>query len=172
MSQKAMIQPEGHHLAEFNLGVLRHDWDDPRVKGFGDGLDLVNGAAARSPGFVWRLGDDEMDAAQNAADGALGGNPRTASTLAVWESGEALEHFVWNTVHKRFYDRKDEWYAPTDALRLVMWWVPEGHRPTVTEAMARFRKLEAQGDTDEAFGWAHLSAARLWRDKRCDGAAA
>lgn len=167
-----MIQPAGHHLAEFNLGVLKHDWDDPRIKDFADGVDRVNGVAARSPGFVWRLSDADMEAAQLDPDGPLGGNPRTASTLSVWESVEALEAFVWNTVHKRFYDRKGEWYAPTDALRLVMWWVPEGHRPSVAEAMGRFRRLEAEGDSDAAFGRSHLSAARLWRSKQCDGAAA
>jgi len=165
-------QPAGHHLAEFNLGVLRHDWDDPRVRDFVDGLDLVNGVAARSPGFVWRLDDAAMDAAQRDPNGPLGGDPRIASTLSVWESVEALEAFVWNTVHRRFYARKHEWYAPTAALRLVMWWVPVGHRPTVAEAMARFRRLETLGGHDEAFGWAHLTEARLWRDRQCDGAAA
>ena len=154
-----MIQPAGYHLAEFNLGVLRHDWDDPRIKDFADGLDLVNGVAARSPGFVWRLGDDAMEVAQTDPEGPLGGNPRTASTLSVWESVEALEHFVWNTVHKRFYDRKGEWYDPTDALRLVMWWVPDGHRPTIAEAMDRFDHLQTHGDSDHAFGWAHLKRA-------------
>ena len=57
-------QPANHHLAEFNLGVLKYDWDDPRVQGFVDGLDLVNGVAKRSPGFVWMLDEDAMEAAQ------------------------------------------------------------------------------------------------------------
>ncbi|MEO0622729.1 MAG: DUF3291 domain-containing protein [Pseudomonadota bacterium] len=159
--------PTGRHLAEFNIGVLRHDWEDPRVADFLNGLALVNGVAARSPGFVWRLGDEEMEAAQEDANGPLGGNPRTASTLSVWESAEALENFVWNTVHRRFYERKGEWFAPTGALRLVMWWVPEGHRPTVAEAMERFRYLDAHGDSDHAFGWRHLAEAKLWKSRTC-----
>ena len=165
------MQSVGHHLAEFNLGVLKYDWDDARVQGFVDGLDLVNGVAMRSPGFVWMLGEEAMDAAQRDPDGVLGGNPRTASTLSVWEDVPSLEQFVWNTVHKRFYDRKAEWYDPGDQLRMVMWWVPVGHRPTIAEAMERFRLLEANGDSDQAFGWAHLHDAALWKHRQCGEAA-
>ncbi len=162
-----MTRPGRHHLAEFNLGILRHDWDDPRVKDFVDGLDLVNGIARRSPGFVWMLGEDEMDAAQRDLHGPLGGNPRTASTLSVWEDAASLERFVWNTVHRHFYGRRAEWYDTVESLRLVLWQVPAGHRPTIPEAMARFRHLEAHGDSDFAFGWAHLKEARLWKTHGC-----
>lgn len=162
-----MSQPEGMYLAEFNCGILKYDWDDPRVQGFVDGLDLVNGVAQRSDGFIWMLPEVDMEAAQNDPDGAFGGNPRMASTLSVWRDVASLEHFVWNTVHKRFYDRKAEWYDVVDSLRLVMWWVPEGHRPTPKEAMARFRHLDTNGDSEHAFGWAWLEQANLWRSKNC-----
>ena len=147
-----------YHLAEFNRGVLRYDWDDPRIKDFADGLDLVNALAARSPGFVWRLGDDEMEAAQSDPQGPLGGNPRLASTLSVWQDVASLERFVWKTVHKVFYDRRGEWFAPGQGLRLVLWWVPAGHRPTVAEAAERFDRLETSGDSAEAFGWQYAKA--------------
>lgn len=160
------------NLAEFNIGTLKYDWDDPRVADFANGLDLVNGIAERSPGFVWRLMDDDMEAAQLDKDGPLGGNPRTASTLSVWEDAQSLEHFVWNTVHKQFYDRKSEWYDPFEqGQRLVMWWVEQGHRPTITEAADRLRHLEQHGPTDYAFGWAHLKDAHLWTQKQCGDAA-
>jgi len=166
------MQPTGHHIAELNLGVLRHDWDDPRVKDFVDGLDLVNGVAARSSGFVWRLGDTAMEAAQNDPEGPLGGNPRTASTLSVWEDVASLEAFVWNTVHRRFYERRAEWYDAVESLRFVMWWVPAGHRPDIAEGMARFRHLEAHGDSEHAFGWKYLEEAQLWKTKGCSPMAA
>ncbi|MGI9413652.1 MAG: DUF3291 domain-containing protein [Hyphomicrobiales bacterium] len=147
------------HLAEFNIGVLRHDWDDPRVADFVDGLDRVNAIAARAPGFVWRLPDDDMEAAQRDPTGPLGGNPRTASTLSVWADVASLEHFVWHTLHKRFYDRRTEWFAPGQGVRLVLWHVPVGHRPTIGEAAARLTHLDAHGDTAFAFGWAWAKAA-------------
>lgn len=148
--------PKGHHLAELNLGILKHDWDDARVQGFVDGLDLVNGAAQRSAGFIWMMDPIAMEAAQTDPDGPMGGNPRMASTLSVWQDVASLEHFVWNTVHKRFYDRRHEWYDMGAALRFVMWWVPIGHQPDMAEAMARFHHLEARGQSDHAFGWDHL----------------
>ena len=143
------------HLAEFNFGTLRYDWDDPRVADFADNLDLVNGIAAQASGFVWRMPDDEMEAAQVDLQGVFA-NPRTASTLSVWEDFESLSNFVWKTVHKRFYNRRTEWYDPEGNGNLVMWWVPVGHHPTVPEGMARFEHMKANGDSDYAFGWEHL----------------
>ena len=37
-------------------------------------------------------------------------DPTMAVNLSVWESVEALERFVWATVHKQFYNRKGEWF--------------------------------------------------------------
>ena len=167
-----MMQPRNHHLAEFNFGTLKHDWDDPRVKGFVDGLDLVNGIAAQSPGFVWRMTDDEMDQAQNHPEDVFGGNPRVASTLSVWQDVASLEQFVWNTVHRQFYQRRAEWYDAIGNSHLVMWWVPAGHRPTAAESLARWRSRELHGDSDEAFGWKYLAEARLWKSKSCTEMAA
>ena len=117
------------------------------------------------------LGDDAMGEEQADPMGALGGNPRTASTLSVWEDAASLENFVWNTVHKQFYDRRAEWYDAVDQVRLVMWWVPVGHRPSVAEAMQRLRLLEEKGDSETAFGWSGLRDARLWKTKQCGEAA-
>ena len=146
-------------LAEFNIGILKYDWDDPRAADFVDNLDRVFGIATRSPGYVWHMPEDEMDAAQNDPDGPLGGNPRTASTLSVWESLGALEAFTWRTVHKKFYDRRGEWYDPAEqGVRLVMWWVPEGNRPSIREAALRLGRRASEGDSDAAFGWDYARA--------------
>jgi hypothetical protein len=34
---------------------------------------------------------------------------------------------------------------------MVLWWVPRGHRPTVTEAMERLEALKRKGAHAEAF---------------------
>ena len=166
------------HLAEYNFGTLRHGWDDPRSAGFVAGLDLVNGIAAVAPGFVWRA-TDEDPGTYGAAEGELLPADRArmsedgfASTLSLWQSAEALEHFVWNTVHRQFYGRKAEWYDAVGNGNLVLWWVPEGSRPTEAEGMARWRHRETHGDSDHAFGWAYLKKAQLWRTKACDSMAA
>lgn len=145
------------HLAEFNIGTLRYDWDDPRVADFADNLDRVYDIARRSPGYVWHMEGEDMEAAQLDPASPLGGNPRTASTLSVWEDAESLRRFTFDTVHKQFYDRRAEWYDPAEqGMRLVMWWVSPGHRPGIAEAAERLAHLTCHGDTDRAFGWAHL----------------
>ena len=160
------------HLAEFNFGTLKYDWDDPRVADFVNALDQVNGLAAQMPGFVWRLSDDDMDAAQTDPEGALGGNPRLASTLSVWENVEALEHFVWNTVHRIFYGRKAEWYDAVGNGNLVLWWVPKGHRPSAAEGMARWHHMMNHGNSNQAFGWSYLKEAQAWKTHGCSKVAA
>ncbi len=146
-------------LAQFNRGVLRHDWDDPRVAEFADNIDAVNTVAAGSDGFVWRLDDDEMEAAQLDPAGPLGGNPRVASTLSVWRDLAALETFVWRTLHGRFFAKRTEWFAPGQGLRLVLWRVDADDRPTLGEAVERFDHLQAHGDSAFAFGWDYARAA-------------
>ncbi len=147
------MQPARHHLAELNFGTLRYDWDDPRVRDFVDGPDLVNSLAERSPGFVWRLTDDAMAVEQTGPNGAFGVNPRVASTLSVWVDAGALARFVWNTVHKQFYARRAEWYDAVGNSNLVLWWVPEGHRPSMAEGLSRHRQLLTHGPSETAFGW-------------------
>jgi len=48
-----------------------------------------------------------------------------------------------------------------------MWWVPAGHRPSLDEGLARLDQRAREGDTDAAFGWAHLAEAGMWRQHRC-----
>jgi hypothetical protein len=38
-------QPANHHLAELNIGRIKHDLDDPRTADFTNNLELVNGLA-------------------------------------------------------------------------------------------------------------------------------
>jgi len=152
-------------LAEFNIGILKYDWEDTRVADFRDNLDRVFALAERADGYVWHMKEADMEAAQRDAEGVLGGDPRTASTLSVWRDIPSLEHFVFRTLHKRFYDRRGEWYGPQSAWgghRLVMWWVPDGHTPTIVEAADRLNHLAAHGDGKAAFGWSFAKAT--WGD--------
>jgi hypothetical protein len=151
------------HLAELNIARFRHPAEDPRNADFMNNLDRINGIAERSPGFVWRLKDDSGNAtAVRAFD-----DPLVIVNLTVWETAEALERFVWQTVHKQFYGRRPEWFEPMKGPHFVMWWVPVGHRPTLDEAKAKLERLAAHGDSDDAFGWEALPHVKLWRSVRC-----
>ncbi len=158
-----MEQPSGTHLAELNIAKALDDMDSERLADFVAALDRVNALAERSPGFVWRLKDESG----NATDIAVPDEPRVIVNLSVWETPHDLENFVWNTVHKRVYDKKAKWFEAPKSAHFVMWWVPEGHQPTAEEALARLADLNANGPTDQAFGWESLPNVRLWKQKQC-----
>ena len=165
-------------LAEYNFGTLRHGWDDLRSAAFVAGLDLVNGLADASDGFVWRAreADPGHDGARPAdllpQDRGRMDAAGHAATLSVGQSVQALEHFVWNTVHRQFYSRKAEWYDAFGNSNMVLWWIEPGTRPTEAEGMARWRHAQTHGDTDHAFGWTYLKEAQLWKTKACNEMAA
>ena len=84
----------------------------------------------------------------------------------MWENVEALERFVWQTLHSRFYGRREEWFERIETP-LVLWWVPAGHRPAMAEGVERLDHLKAHGPSDHAFGWESIPAAQLWKTARC-----
>ena len=161
----------GMHLAELNVGRLLAPTDDPRVGEFMRALDMVNGMGKRMPGFVWMMEGSGAPGTGNT-EAKIEGDAQYVSNLTVWEDVPSLEHFVWNTVHRTFYERRAEWFEVLGRMHFVMWWVPAGHKPTLAEALARLDHLTATGDTDHAFGWAYLKEAELWKSKACGPQAA
>ena len=165
-----MIQPPGHHLAELNVGRLLAPTNESRVAGFMAALDRVNGLGKRMPGFVWMM-EGSGEPGTGNTDAKICGDPQYVSNLTVWDSVETLEAFVWNTVRRQFYERRAEWFAVLGQMHFVMWWIPAGHEPTLTEALARLDHARENGDSDHAFGWKHMKQARLWKSHGCAQAA-
>lgn len=159
------------HLAELNVGRLIATTDDPRVAEFMGNLDRINGMGKRMPGFVWMM-EGSGEPGTGNTENNIGDDPQFVANMTVWEDVASLEKFVWQTVHRQFYDRRQEWFEVLGDMHFVMWWVPVGHRPTLDEALARLAHLRADGDSDHAFGWAHLKEAQLWRDRGCSRVAA
>lgn len=151
------------HLAQFNIARARYALDDPRMADFMDNLDRINAIADRSPGFVWRLQDE----GGNATDIGFGDDPDVIVNMSVWEDAQAFERFVWNTLHKQFYNRRDEWFGEMEGNHMVMWRVPAGHIPTLAEARERLDYLNTHGPSDHAFGWESLPDQQAWRQARC-----
>jgi hypothetical protein len=154
---------DNRHLAQFNIARIRYPLDDPRMREFVDNVERVNGLAEKIPGFVWRL----QDASGHAMNMTVYEDPHILPNLTVWENTAALERFVWQTVHQRFYARREEWFEPVKTT-LVLWWIAAGHRPDVAEGVARLDHIVAQGPSEYAFGWRDLADAKLWKTARCD----
>ena len=149
------------HLAELNIGKFKYPVSDPRMAEFMDNLDRVNAIAERSPGFVWRLKGDN----NNATDFRVGED--MAVNLSVWADAKSLEDYVFKTVHVQFYRKKAAWFDLMEKPHMVMWWVPEGHRPTLDEAYARLTKYQAEGASEDAFGWQEIMDEQRMRALRC-----
>jgi len=158
-----IVQPANTHIAQLNVGRAVDVLDGPRMAGFIGALDRVNAIAERSPGFVWRLQSD----AGNATDIKLTDDPLFIINLSVWETQADLERFVWQTVHKRFYDQKAKWFEPHADAHFVMWWVAAGHRPSAQEALVKLDALRADGPSPDIFGWESIVDGELAGARAC-----
>lgn len=152
------------HLAELNIGRLKAPIGDLRVAEFADNLALINGIAERSPGFVWRLKDE---ATGNATAIPVTEDPLVVSNLSVWESAADLEHFVFNTLHRRFYEKRAAWFEVMAERHMVFWHVAPGHQPTLEEAMGRLALYQRDGASPDAFGWEQVMDGARLKTQRC-----
>ena len=143
-----------YQLAQVNIATLKAPIDSPELKDFVDNLDLVNGLAESSEGFVWRLTGEGNDATSLRPFGA-----DVIVNMSVWRDVDSLRRFAYgNKTHVEILKRKREWFTRMN-LYLVLWWVPEGHRPTVEEAAQRLELLREKGPTAEAFHFGEAFSA-------------
>ncbi|CAH6917737.1 conserved hypothetical protein [Vibrio chagasii] len=134
-------------LAQLNIALAKYPLDAPEIKDFVDNLELVNGIAESSEGFVWRLKDESGDATNIKAFD----DPNMIVNMSVWESVDALKNFMFRTHHRDFMRRKGEWFHRLAEDTYVLWWVKDGHIPTLNEAIERLEHLREVGDSPYAF---------------------
>jgi len=160
----------GYHLAELNVGRLLAPTDDPRVAEFMAALDRINGLGKRMPGFVWMM-EGSGEPGTGNTDNHVGDVPQMVANLTVWQDVSSLKDFVWNTVHRKFHERRAEWFHVLGKMHFVMWWVRCGHQPTLVEAMERLERLRAHGAGEHAFDWAWLQETELPGGRTCQAVA-
>jgi hypothetical protein len=141
-------------LAQLNIAALKAPLDSPELKDFVDNLDRINELAEKSPGFVWRLKGEGNDATSLRP---LGDN--IIINMSVWRDVDSLRAYVYKSAHTEILKRKREWFTRMAEAPFALWWVPEGHEPTVTEAVARLTHLREHGPTAEAFTFGEAFAA-------------
>lgn len=141
-----------HQLAQVNIGRLAAARDSAQVAGFFAALDPVNAVADAADGFVWRLQTEEGDAtAVTGFTWEQRGDHEVLLNMSVWASLEALTAFVYGPAHRKVLRQRRQWFEVMVEATVCLWWVPDGHRPTVTEAEQRLLHLRAHGPTAEAF---------------------
>lgn len=137
------------HLAQMNIARMKAPLESPVMAGFVARLDELNALADRSPGFVWRLQNEEG----NATYLRPYGDDRIIFNLSVWESLEQLREYVYRGVHVDVLRQRHEWFTKFEGAYLTLWWVPAGHRPSVDEAKQRLDHLVEHGPTSFAFSF-------------------
>ena len=92
-----------YQLAQINIVQMKgSDFNDPVMADFVANIDRINQIAEASPGFVWRLKDEQ--------DNALKINPfqdiSMLINISVWEGIASLESFVYGAMHLEIMKRK------------------------------------------------------------------
>ena len=136
-----------YHLAQINVGRLIAPIDDPKIAEFVSQLDPINALADGAPGFVWRL----QSTSGNATDIAYNDDPFMIVNMSVWESIEALRDFAYRSDHISVFRDRAKWFEKMDKPNYCLWWVLEGHRPTVAEGRERLERYQTHGATPYSF---------------------
>ncbi|WP_313949325.1 DUF3291 domain-containing protein [Leptolyngbya sp. FACHB-261] len=140
---------EQYDLAQANIAYTRAALSEPVMAGFVAQLEAINALADSSPGFVWRLQTEAGDATEIRAYD----DERIIFNLSVWCSLEALTQYVYRSQHAAVMRDRRHWFEKSQEPILVLWWLPRGQIPTVSEAKARLDHLRVHGPTPYAFSF-------------------
>ncbi|MGD2102530.1 MAG: DUF3291 domain-containing protein [Acidimicrobiia bacterium] len=139
-----------YHLAQANLAELRYPLGSPEMAEFEAALDPVNELADGSPGFVWRQEFDYLGGDRPI----IFGRDDYLFTLSVWQDIDRLREFTYGGRHAELLSMRLKWFLRDTRPTLVMWWIPRGELPTVSDAEARLLHIRDHGPTPYAFNFA------------------
>jgi len=136
-----------YHLAQLNVARMLAPLTDPLMAGFVARLDEINALADGRPGFVWRLQTEDGDATslRPFEDDLILVN------LSLWASLQDLSSFVYASDHRQVMKQRRQWFSRFDGSYMALWWVPQGHIPTIEEARERLEHLRTHGETSHVF---------------------
>ncbi len=137
-------------LAQLNIARIAHPLESKEMQDFVLALNAINLLAETSPGFIWRLKDE----ANNATSFQMYNDPNLIVNMSIWENLESLRHYVFNSGHTHYLKRRKEWFIPLEQTGTVLWWIPDNHTPTLTEAQEKLDLLRNQGSSQKAFNFA------------------
>lgn len=143
-----------HQLAQLNITKLKAGLEDPIMKEFKDFLAPVNQLAEESAGFIWRLKDENGEAAIDVESPFE--DPMIFVNMSVWEDFESLRSYTYDTVHSYFLKSRKKWSEKMDSHQVVLWWIDMGHIPTLEEAKSKLDQLELKGSSPTAFSLREL----------------
>jgi hypothetical protein len=141
-----------YHVAQVNIARLLAPIDSDLVSDFVAALDSVNASAERAPGFVWRLQTDEGNATSVPGfEWDIKDSAGIIINMSVWDSVEPLSQWVYGNFHRAILVQRRKWFERVSDATTALWWVQEGHEPTVVDAESRVLHLRQYGPTATAF---------------------
>jgi hypothetical protein len=143
-----------HELAQLNVAATKAPLDSPLMAEFAANLARINELAEHSPGFVWRLKNANADP---TASRLFGGN--VLVNMSVWKDVEALRTYAFTSEHLQFLRRRREWFDRIREAYAALWWVPQGHQPSLAEAAERLAHLRKTGPSPRAFTFGEVFLA-------------
>ena len=143
-----------YHLAQLNIAKMKFAIDDPGMAGFVARLDDINALADAAPGFVWRLQTEDGDATGIVYFGA-----DALVNMSVWEDRDSLHNYIYRSAHSEVMALRKQWFERMTEAYSVLWWIAEGHIPTLDEASERLECLRLQGPGPSAFTFKQVFAA-------------
>ncbi len=132
-----------------NIAKLLYPLEDPAMADFVNNLDLINGLADTSEGFIWRLAGE----GNNATGNIIYNDPTLLVNMSVWVTIDSLFRYTYRTDHLEFFRRRKEWFGRMESAHMALWYVPAGHIPAISEAQERLTHLRDHGDTPFAFSF-------------------
>ena len=138
---------DGHHVAQLNIARLHHPLDAPETAEFDAAIGPINALAEATPGFVWRLVDDDGSSSSHVR---LPGedDPNVIVNMSVWADLAAHAFGVRSEFVMR---RRREWFDRSEVAASVCWWIPAGQLPDLADAHRRLQHLRDHGPTE--VGW-------------------
>jgi len=140
-----------YELAQLNIAIMREPLDSPRMADFVANLDRINLLAEESPGFIWRFQTEKGDATTIRPLDEV-----TLINISVWRDIEALHRYVYSSEHAKIMRRRNEWFEQIRDAYIVLWWIPEGQRPTPKEAIEKLELFKKTGPSEEAFNFRQI----------------
>jgi hypothetical protein len=135
------------NLAQINIAKMLAPIDSPVMAEFVANLDGINLLAESSPGFVWRLKDDD----NNATSIRAYDDDFIIVNMSVWDSAEALHNFVYGSMHVEIFKQRKKWFEKMSDMHMALWYVPKGYIPTAQDGVDRLNYLRDNGETPFAF---------------------
>lgn len=138
-----------YNLAQINIARMLAHINDPVMVDFVDNLDRINALAESSPGFVWRLKDEN----NNATTVEVFDDDFIIVNMSVWRDRKALFDFTYSSEHVEIFKRKKEWFHKMSDMHMALWYVEKGLEPSVDAAKERLNYLNVHGETPHAFSF-------------------